>query len=47
VSTYNFEKIILAVLRAIDLNFNEFKSRGMHEKKGVVFWILVTIPGTA
>jgi hypothetical protein len=44
VSTYNFEKIILV---ALELNFDEFKSGGLHEKHAVATWNLGTISAFA
>jgi hypothetical protein len=41
------EKIILVVLTARELNFDEFKSGRLHEKHAVATWNLGTISALA
>jgi hypothetical protein len=38
-STYNLEKVILVALTAMELNYDEFISGGLHENYAVATWI--------
>jgi hypothetical protein len=44
---HNLDKLILVALTAMELNFDKFKSGGLHEKHAVATWNLGTISAFA
>jgi hypothetical protein len=42
-----YRKYISVALTATELNFDEFKSRGLHEKQAIASWNLETISAFA